>query len=125
MKAKADAKKRCRTEDTASVKTIFLQEIGKAILNNGIQLTDDEYLNQLPSFRVNRGTLTIQQKRKSRWSMSESCDDQRSMSSVEEAAAEDLKFSEVVRKPKKARNIDQLVNDLWESRLSWDCMWLG
>lgn len=61
MKAKANAKKRCRTEDGISVQKIFLQEIGKAIIMSGISMTADD-LQHLPKYEANKRCLQIQRK---------------------------------------------------------------
>jgi len=61
MQAKRNAKLRCRSDNNLPVEKIFLQEIGKAIINNGIQLTQED-IKKLPRFDANKRCLQIQRK---------------------------------------------------------------
>ncbi len=96
MKAKADAKKRCRTEDNISVQKIFLQEMGKAIIKSGLKLTPED-LQVLPKFEANKRCLQIQRKMGSgraskSASVSENGDDM-SVSSFDEKATGSMNSS--------------------------------
>ncbi len=88
MKAKADAKKRCRSENNISVQKIFLQEMGKAIINSGIQLTADD-LTKLPKFEANKRCLQIQRKIGAASRMSVSSSDGASVLSSSEGSVKD------------------------------------
>lgn len=61
MKAKADAKKRCRSENNVPIQNIFLEEMGKALISSGISLTPED-LDILPRFEANKRCLQIQRK---------------------------------------------------------------
>ena len=93
MKAKADAKKRCRTEENISVQKIFLQEMGKAIIKSGLKLTHEDLL-VLPKFEANKRCLQIQRKigldaKSTSASNSENGDDQGSANSGDENSIKD------------------------------------
>lgn len=88
MKAKADAKKRCRSENNLSVQKIFLQEMGKAIINSGITLTPDD-LTKLPKFEANKRCLQIQRKIGAASRMSISSSDNASVISSNEGSVKD------------------------------------
>lgn len=88
MKAKADAKKRCRSENNLSVQKIFLQEMGKAIINSGITLTPED-LTKLPKFEANKRCLQIQRKIGAASRMSISSSDNASVVSSNEGSVKD------------------------------------
>ncbi len=93
MKAKANAKKRCRTEENISVQKIFLQEMGKAIVLSGLKLTSDD-LKLLPKFEANKRCLQIQRKigldtKSTSASNSDNGDDQGSVNSSDENSVKD------------------------------------
>jgi len=97
MKAKADAKKRCRTEDNISVQKIFLQEMGKAIIKSGLKLTAED-LQVLPKFEANKRCLQIQRKlgtckSSKSASVSENGDDQSSVASFDDKVTSSMNSS--------------------------------
>lgn len=109
MKAKADAKKRCRSENNIPIQKIFLQEMGKAIINSGISLTPED-LSILPKFESNKRCLQIQRKN---GRMSMSGDDTMSIASSDEQSVKSDQINDnYTRSPPGSIKCEQIDNEV-------------
>ena len=115
MKAKSDAKKRCRSESGASMQKIFLEEMGKAIKSSGLQLDDSQLL---PTFdKPNKRSM------KQRGSCSDNeaenyktHEDTKRFKQEWDVESEERAFGLNVDKLIKKERINRIITELWDSR---------
>jgi hypothetical protein len=134
MKAKADAKKRCRSENNISVQQIFMQEMGKALINSGIDTNSPDLVKALPRFEANKRCLQIQRKiginqsiksdNSNPHSGDENSNDAGSLNSASNdhssnnSVKSDTEYtsSTSVKLPKRKKNLNSIISGLWETR---------